>query len=450
MADWTTTVSPTLLFDVRASYNRFIEKGFGRANDGFDLTSLGISNSLLAQLPSPQYFGLWQFTNTQYQNLGRYQSNNWSNTFQLQGNVTKVAGAHTIKAGIDARQINYLIQNTGNILQFQGDTTRTQRSNINVIPRRRSVRDVPPRHREDPNTRSPWWRQGYTAFFVNDDWKVSRKLTLNLGLRYDLTPFAHEKHDRQNGAFDPNAKSGIVVPADALAALKANGVPDSQINNLTNLKGSITFAGVNGVGSTPANLKKMNFGPRFGFAYQLGDKLVMRGGFALYFGDPNNDIFQTAGYSTSTSIVNSLDGGRTPIANILNNPYPNGISVPTGSSAGSLTFAGKNNSWFDASAVIPKTWSFSYGFQYQATRSSTRVLCRQPQLRSDRRRITTSRRWISANSATSTTAEARSSATRPSPIRSRDCRRSSEPATTPRPRSPASTWPVRSRNSTAT
>ena len=49
-------------------------------------------------------------------------------------------------------------------------------------------------------------------------------------------------------------------------------------DNLANLKGSITFAGVNGVGSTPAQLNKKNFGPRMGFAYQVNDRLVVRGG----------------------------------------------------------------------------------------------------------------------------------------------------------------------------
>ncbi len=63
-------------------------------------------------------------------------------------------------------------------------------------------------------------------------------------------------------------------------------MPESQIANIANMKGSITFAGKNGVGSTPAQLNKKNIGPRFGFAYQLGEKLVMRGGFALYYGDP--------------------------------------------------------------------------------------------------------------------------------------------------------------------
>ena len=372
VADWTTTVSPTLITDVRASFNRFIEKGFGRANEGFDLSSLGLQKSLLAQLPSPQYFGVWSPSG--YQTLGRYQSNNYTNTYELQGNVTKVAGSHTIKAGVDARQINYLQQNTGNILQFNGDTTWTQRSNINGDSTQGDgyatfLLGIVSGSSNYPLY--PWWRQPYVALYVNDDWKVSRRLTLNLGMRYDITPFAHEKWNRQNGPFDPNAPAGITIPASALAALKANGVPDSQINNLANLKGSITFAGVNGVGSTPATLKKKNFGPRFGFAYQLSEKLVMRGGAGLYYSDPNNDIFQTAGYSTSTNIVNTLDNGRTPIPNILNNPYPNGISVPTGSSAGALTFLGKNNSWFDSSAVIPKVWSFSYGFQYQVSKAST-------------------------------------------------------------------------------
>ena len=372
VADWTTTVSPTLITDVRASFNRFIEKGFGRANEGFDLSSLGLQKSLLAQLPSPQYFGLWQFSG--YQNLGRYQSNNYTNTFELQGNVTKVKGSHTIKAGVDARQINYLQQNTGNILQFSGDTTWTQRSNINGDSTQGDgyatfLLGIVSGSSNYPLY--PWWRQPYAALYLNDDWKVGRRLTLNLGIRYDLTPFAHEKHERQNGPFDPDVKSGISVSASALTALQTAGIPASQIANLANLKGSLTFAGVNGIDGTPATLKKKNFGPRFGFAYQLKERLVMRGGAGLYYSDPNNDIFQTAGFSTSTSIVNSLDSGRTPISNILNNPYPNGINVPTGSSAGTLTFAGKNNNWFDSSALTPKVWMFSYGFQFQMTKSST-------------------------------------------------------------------------------
>jgi hypothetical protein len=82
--DWTGTVSPTLVVDVRASNTRFIEKGLGAANAGFDLTSLGLPQSLVSQLPQPQFFGVWTFSNPSggnYQTLGRYQSVNITNSY---------------------------------------------------------------------------------------------------------------------------------------------------------------------------------------------------------------------------------------------------------------------------------------------------------------------------------------------------------------------------------
>jgi hypothetical protein len=116
---------------------------------------------------------------------------------------------------------------------------------------------------------------------------------------------------------------------------------------------------------------KNNIQPRVGFAYQIKDKLVLRGGFGEYISNPNNDYEQTSGFSTSTNIVNSLDGGRTPIANILSNPYPTGIQVPTGASLGAATFVGKSPNWFSPSFVDPSVWQFSFGFQYQTTKDST-------------------------------------------------------------------------------
>jgi len=306
----------------------------------------------------------------------------------LQGSVTKVINSHTIKMGADVRQINYLLQNTGDILSYSGNTTWTQSSN--------NLAQSPSFTNPGTNGRDgavegdgyasfllgavsgssnyplfPWWRQPYAAFYFHDDWKVTRKLTLNLGLRYDITPFAHEKWNRQNGPFDPNVKSAIAVPASALTALRNANVPQAQIDTLANLKGSLTFAGQNGVASTPASWKKANFGPRAGFAYNMRERLVMRGGAGLYISNPNNDTFQTAGFSTSTNIVNSNDSGRTLIPNVLSNPYPTGIALPTGSSLGTTTFAGRNNSWFDSNAVVPKAWSYSLGFQFQTTKSST-------------------------------------------------------------------------------
>jgi hypothetical protein len=97
----------------------------------------------------------------------------------------------------------------------------------------------------------------------------------------------------------------------------------------------------------------------------------MRGGFALNYNNPNNDILKANGFSTSTPIVNSNDGGRTPIVNNLSNPYPSGINYPTGAALGALTFLGRDTAWFDPTFKNPKNWHFSYGFQYQVSRDST-------------------------------------------------------------------------------
>jgi len=384
--DWVGTLTPTFILNARASYNRFIEKGFGRANTDFDMSSLGISKNLLNTLPSPVYFGRWNLyngtsgTTSVYNSLGRSQSNNYTDTFQLQFSATKVTGSHTIKAGFDIRQINYEIQNTGDILAFNAYSGYTQRiwnqaEATSGDPYATFLLGLPEGSSNYPLF--PWYKQYYYAPYVQDDWKITRRLTLNLGLRWDFNAPQFEKWNRLNGPFDPNVASPIASQVAAnVAAIRAAGtaIPaalNNAYNNLANLKGGLTFAGVNGQGRSPFALRKAGFEPRFGFAYQLREKLVMRGGFGMYHSNPNNDSQRTSGFSTSTTLVNSNDGGRTPIDNILNNPYPNGILRPTGSSAGAATFVGQNPNWFDSGFQIPSVWSFSWGFQYQLTNNST-------------------------------------------------------------------------------
>jgi hypothetical protein len=374
VADWVGTVSPTLILNARASYNRFIEKGYGAANAGFDMTSLGISPSLIKQLPNQDkiYFGVWNFDN--YQNLGRGQSNNYTDTFQLMGSAIKVTGSHTLKAGVDIRQINYEIQNTGSILNFTGNTTWTQNSftgaNSNTGDGYASfLLGIVGGSSNYPLF--PWWKQMYYATYVTDDWKVNRRLTLNLGFRWDLLTHQYEKWSRQNGPFNPTVASPIasaVVASVATMSIPSN--VQSLYNNLANLKGGISFAGVGGLGQIPWSNYMGGYQPRVGLAYQINDKLVLRAGFGKYMSDPTNDYQQTNGFSTSTSIVNSLDGGRTPIANILSNPYPTGIQSPTGASLGAATFVGRNPSWFDNGFIVPSVWQFSFGFQYAVTKNS--------------------------------------------------------------------------------
>jgi hypothetical protein len=377
VADWVGTITPTFVLNARASYNRFIEKGFGRANEGFDVSKFGLPTSLISQLPSPIYFGRWNFyngnsgTTSIYNPLGRGQSNNFTNTYQLSFNATKISGKHTMKAGLDIRQINYLQQNTGDILQFNSYSGYTQKSwnqadSTSGDPYATFLLGIPEGNSNYPLF--PWWKQIYAAPYFQDDWKITRTLTLNLGVRIDFNQPAHEKWNRMNGPFDPKAKSSIAGQLSPASL--------AQYPQLANLSGSFTFAGVGGIPSTPANLNKKNWQPRIGFAYEMNPRLVMRGGVGLYYSNPTNDYFQSAGFFNTNYMVTAGDSpalqqpGRIPYTNVLANPYPDGIIAPTGSSAGSLTFAGKNNNWFDSNFKTPRVWSFSFGFQYQTSRNS--------------------------------------------------------------------------------
>ncbi len=378
--DWTATLTPTTVLDVRASNTRFIEKGLGADNTGFDLTSLGLPKSLVAQLPQPQFFGVWAVSG--YNTLGRYQSVNITNDYGLNGVLTKIWGSHTIKAGIDIRRNQYLVDDTGNIFEedFNGSWTQSiYNQNVNGLSGDGFASFLLgyPTGGQSNYAAYPFFRQWYVAPFVQDNWQVNHKLTINWGLRYDLNMPTTEKYNRLDAAFNPNAPSPLAsMVTDNIAKLGLASNPTYQqfaglYNNLANLKGSMEFAGVNGYSTRAANIDWFGIQPRIGAAYRINDRLVARGGYGMYIINPNNDWNQTTGFSTNTSLVTSNDGGRTPIPNNIANPFPNGISVPPGSKLGALTYVGKGFNWFNPNFKYPVSNQFSFGFQYQVSQRST-------------------------------------------------------------------------------
>src|SRR5262249_35615236 len=136
---------------------------------------------------------------------------------------------------------------------------------------------------------APFFRSWYLAPWFQDDWKVTRRLTLNFGLRWDLNLPPDEKHNRLNTGFNPNLSNpiGALIPAAQIQAYP----------NLANLKGGIEFAGVNGSRTRAVTTDLNNFQPRFGMAYQIRPKLVFRGGYGLYYTNfQSNGLMQTLGF----------------------------------------------------------------------------------------------------------------------------------------------------------
>ena len=322
--------------------------------------------------------GVWSVGG--YQTLGRTTSDNITNSYGLEGSVTRVTGKHTFKAGIDVRRIQYLVLDTGSILEEDFSSAWTQQVYNNAGnglggDGYASFLLGYPSGGQSNYAAYPFYRQWYIAPYAQDDWKVNGRLTINLGLRYDLNMEPSEKYNRQDAPFDPNAVSplGPMVAANIAKGL-SSPIPAqyaSLYSSLSNLKGSMEFAGVNGYSAKPVHTDLTGIQPRIGFAFRLKDKLVMRGGYGMYLVNPTNDWLQSYGFSNNTSLVNSNDGGRTPIQGVMNNPFPTGINLPTGASQGALTYVGKSFNWFNPNFKIPRSNQFSFGFQYQVSKAGT-------------------------------------------------------------------------------
>ena len=187
----------------------------------------------------------------------------------------------------------------------------------------------------------------YWAFYAQDDWRVNSRLTLNLGLRYDIDVPRTERFDRMN-YFDPDAPSPL--------AQQVPGFPD--------LQGGVVFVGVDGNSRYQYNWDTNNIAPRLGASYQLNDKTVVRAGYSHMFGPSNQGAQGTVGpfgFRTENLWVTSIDG-ITPY-NLLRNPYPNGFVPSPGSSQGLLTQAGAN-----LQAPLqdtPSPWTIQYNINVQ-------------------------------------------------------------------------------------
>jgi len=184
--------------------------------------------------------------------------------------------------------------------------------------------------------------------FVQDNWKTTKKLTLNLGFRYEVVLPRTDRYNHMNW-LDPNAISPLTL--------------DGQ-----NLRGGERFTDSSHRTNYDPDYK--NLQPRFGFAYRALDQTVVRGGYGIYFSAWRGAVAGTSGvglqgYDQLSYLVNSFQGdGATPAAR-LNNPFPNGPIEPPGSSLGLLNDVGYQGYGpiRYISNTVPYEQSWSFGVQ---------------------------------------------------------------------------------------
>jgi Carboxypeptidase regulatory-like domain/TonB dependent receptor len=188
-------------------------------------------------------------------------------------------------------------------------------------------------------------RTWFHGVYLQDDWKASRKLTLNLGLRWEVQRPVTDRYNRQ-AWFDYKATNPI-----------SSAVGQGYL-------GELQFA--NSSRRSLFNTNYKNFAPRIGFAYQLMPKLVMRGGYGIFYPPSFRGTGPAPGFSSDTPYVASNDGGLTP-ANSLSTAFSNGLVPVSGSSSGGLTNVGFSTNAVSRNRKTYYSQQWMFGVQYAPT-----------------------------------------------------------------------------------
>jgi len=351
MMNWTSTLTPSMTFDFRFGLTRWEDAGGSSIGAGYDPRQLGIDPALVAQFTKYQFP---RFDLEGYQSVG---SNAFGpgtrDTYSLQPSFNKVLGRHFLKFGADARQYNRNDSARGYPSGYwhfgrnwtQANALRADAVSGNSLAT--MLLGLPSAAFVEKNI-DPAWRHFYYAGFIQDDWKVSSRLTLNLGLRWDTETGNLERFNRQVNGLDLYAPSPI---ADKVKGL--------------DLKGQIRFAGFQGQPRTLLDADKNNWQPRIGAAYRLAEKLVVRGGYGLYYtGD--DTVGSTAGFSRTTHAVVTTDGLR-PVSGLKTaNPYVTyggKLLDPIGTSQGAASFLGEGVPSYLRNRGLPYSHQYSFDIQ---------------------------------------------------------------------------------------
>jgi len=316
----------TTVLDLRLSYIRFVYDVIPLSN-GADLSTFGPSYAalsdqfLLHQNPLPDILNVSSF---QYENqdLTIFNTND---IYTLSANATKTVGRHSITFGGEARKIEWFYaQNNygGGLFNFDGNFTSQNGATPagGGYPLASFLLGTSSGGYVDNVLRTSAL-QWYGGVYVNDNFQASRRLTLNLGLRWEQPGSFYERHNSLN----------VLLPDATDPLSNTTGLP---------LKGQVALVNTPLYPNrTEQTLRWHFFTPRVGFSFQIHPSTVVRGGYGIsmlpndvgFAGGPWNSPVNSA----ITNMTSSLNGGITPYAT-LSNPYPSGLTLPIGNNASRL------------------------------------------------------------------------------------------------------------------
>ena len=349
----TIIAGPTTVIAVRYGFNRFPNDSNVRSA-GFNLSSLGFNPAIASALKRPT-FPVVNFQNYYSgDQMGAAGNNAYFVPYSrnLVGMISKFSGRHSLKAGADWRSIsNDGIDYDGNCgsicFTFNDQFTR---KNANSVGGGSDIASLLLGYPAAASAfQSTKLRENirYTSAFLQDDIRLSSRLTINAGIRWEHETGLTERNNSLIVGFDPNALNSL--------STRVGGAV---------VRGAVQFAGQNGNSRGTGNYIYNKFSPRLGMALKVNDKTVIRGGWGIFWAPPFSvgSPYTPEGATATTATVATTDGGNTPNLTLAN-PFVNGVTPPSGTANGDATGLGNNLTIFDRNSR--GTWIQQFSFDIQ-------------------------------------------------------------------------------------
>jgi trimeric autotransporter adhesin len=192
----------------------------------------------------------------------------------------------------------------------------------------------------------------YLGGYVQDDFRVTSRLTLNYGLRVEHEDGLRERDNRITVAFDRT-----LDPGGALGSVVVNGQP---------IRGGLIFAGENGANDYQGDPMAAKFSPRLGMAYSFNPETVLRAGYGIYWAPWNYQPVAGINYGQIGFVRQTfINQGQFVPTTTLTDPFPNGTLPPVGSSLGALTGVGGQIEFVDQANGSPWVQQYSVDVERQ-------------------------------------------------------------------------------------
>jgi hypothetical protein len=379
------TQSATTFWNANVAYNKFLEGSPQEVAWSFKPTDIGLPSYLddkagdQHMLPRMNVEGLTSISPQNY--------NTFTNTSIMTAKLemTHIRGVHTIRAAFDNRNMFRTGGGGGNTSgNFNFNNTFTRREDDGNTPSDNLSHGWASFALGIPNGMSIATNDNYAmhnpyyGWFVQDNWRVTNKLTLNLGLRmeYELGPT--ERYNRMIAGFDPSIAIPLAKGAEAnYAKSPIPELPAAQFK----VMGGNQYVGQNGASRRLYNNEFMWL-PRFGAAYAMNNKTVIRGGYGIFFDTINVLNFgpNQFGYSRSTNTIITNDfgqnwnfpgnanpaNGRSPLVD----PFPirsdgTRFDSPTQAALGTMAVAGRGFDYTGFAQPHARQQRWQGGFQRQ-------------------------------------------------------------------------------------